>query len=140
MEPIVKVGNASIGIGAGGTIVFGIWLAFSVGGYDIWDFWIIAALVLWAIAAATGQRTGKEYMAGMDKAQELRGAGQAGPSAELLAINRTQRGLSCTRSQRGRAPDPHRHDLEAGRMSDRPRRQPPDRAGTSRCSSTSSAR
>ena len=37
MEPIVKVGNAAIGIGAAGTIVFGIWLAFSVGGYDIWD-------------------------------------------------------------------------------------------------------
>ncbi len=37
MEPVVKVGNASIGIGAGGTIVFGIWLAFSVGEYDIWD-------------------------------------------------------------------------------------------------------
>ena len=27
----------------GGTIVLGIWLAFSVGGYDIWDGWIIAA-------------------------------------------------------------------------------------------------
>ena len=47
MGPVVKVGNACVGIGAGGTIVLGIWLAFSVGGYDIWDPWIIAALVLW---------------------------------------------------------------------------------------------
>ena len=93
MGPVVKVGNASVGIGAGGTIVFGIWLAFSVGGYDIWDLWIIAALLLWVLAAATGQRTGAAYMAGMTKAQELRAAGQEGASAELLAINRTQRGL-----------------------------------------------
>ena len=93
MGPVVKIGNASIGIGAGGTIILGIWLAFSVGGYDIWDPWIIAALVLWVLAAETGRRTGAEYMAGMTKAQELEAAGQTGPSADLLAINRTQRGL-----------------------------------------------
>ena len=93
MEPVVKVGNGSVVLGAGGTIVFGIWLAFSFGGYDIWDPWIIAALVLWVLAAETGRRTGAEYMAGMTKAQELEAAGQSGPSAELLAINRTQRGL-----------------------------------------------
>jgi len=93
MEPIVKVGNAAIGIGAGGTLLLGIWLAFSYGEYDIWDPWIIAALVLWAIAGAIGQRTGVEYTAGMTKAKELEAAGQTGPSAELLAINRTQRGL-----------------------------------------------
>ena len=93
MEPIVKVGNAATGIGAGGTLIFGIWLAFSVGGYDIWDPWIIAALVLWAVAGALGQRTGVEYTAGMTRAKELEAAGQTGPSQELLAINRTQRGL-----------------------------------------------
>ena len=93
MEPVVKVGNAVTGIGAGGTLIFGVWLAFSYGGYDIWDPWIIIALVLWAVAGAIGQRTGVEYTAGMTKAKELEAAGQAGPSAELLAINRTQRGL-----------------------------------------------
>ena len=93
MEPIVKVGNAAVGIGAGGTIVLGVWLAFSYGGYDIWDGWIIAAIVLWMIAAALGQRTGNAYMQGMNKAQELQAAGQTGPSAELLALNRTQNGV-----------------------------------------------
>jgi hypothetical protein len=93
MEPVAKVGNAAVGIGAGGTIVFGVWLAFSVGGYDIWDPWIIAALVLWAAAAAVGQRTGAAYLEGMNKAKELRAAGQEGPNADLLAINRTQRGV-----------------------------------------------
>ena len=93
MQPAVIVGNAAVGIGAGGTIILGIWLALSVGGYDLWDGWIIAALVLWAIAAAVGQRTGKAYMEGVNKAQELRAAGQRGANAELLALNRTQNGL-----------------------------------------------
>jgi uncharacterized membrane protein len=93
MEPVVKVGNASVGIGAGGTILLGIWLAFSVGGYNIWDGWIIAAIILWIIAAALGRQTGEAYMQGMKKAQELRGAGETGPNAELLALNRTQSGV-----------------------------------------------
>jgi uncharacterized membrane protein len=93
MEPVVRVGNAAVGIGAGGTIVLGIWLAFSIGGYDIWDGWIIAALVLWAIAAALGQRTGAAYAAGVKKAQELQAAGQTGPNAELPTLNRTPTGL-----------------------------------------------
>jgi hypothetical protein len=93
MAPAVKVGNAATGVGAGGTLVLGIWLAFSVGGYEIWDFWIIAALVLWAVLTALGQRTGVAYMQGMTKAQELKAAGQTGPSSELLALNRTPNGL-----------------------------------------------
>jgi uncharacterized membrane protein len=93
MAPVAKVGNAAAGIGGIGTIVFGVWLAFSVGGYDIWDGWILAAIVLWAIATGVGGRTGKEYMAGMKKAQELEAAGQTGSSAELLAVNRTRNGL-----------------------------------------------
>jgi uncharacterized membrane protein len=93
LEPVVKVGNAAVGLGAGGTIVLGLWLAFSVGGYDIWDGWIIAALVLWVISMPLGQRTGAAYMQGMTKAQELQTAGQSGPSTELLALNRTSQGL-----------------------------------------------
>ena len=93
MEPVTKVGNAAVGIGMGGTIVLGIWLAFSVGGYDIWDGWIIAALVLWAISMPLGQRTGAAYRQGMTKAQELQRAGQSGSNAELVALNRTSAGV-----------------------------------------------
>ncbi len=93
MAPVVRVGNAAIGLGLGGTIILGIWLAFSVGGYDIWDGWIIAALVLWFIAAELGRRTGVAYMQGMTKAQELQAAGQTGPNAELLGLNRTSNGV-----------------------------------------------
>ena len=93
MEPVVKVGNAAVWLGAGGVIIFGIWLAFSVGGYDLWDGWILAAIVLWVISLAIGKRTGDAYVEGMKKAQELQAAGQTAPNAELLALNRTSTGL-----------------------------------------------
>jgi hypothetical protein len=93
MGPLARVAGASIGIGMGGTIVLGVWLAFSIGGYDIWDGWIVAALVLWVVAAALGQRTNAAYTAPVKKAQELEAAGQTGPSTELLALNRTSKGL-----------------------------------------------
>ena len=93
MEPIVKVGSVAVGIGAAGTIVIGIYLAFAVDSYAIWDGWIIAALVLWAIAGGLGQRTGAAYMQGMNKAKELDAAGRTGPDQELLALNRTRTGV-----------------------------------------------
>jgi len=93
MQPVAKIGNAAVGIGMGGTIILGLWLAFSVGDYEIWDFWIIAALVLWVVAAAVGKRTGDAYMEGANRASELEAAGEPGPNAELLALNRSSRGL-----------------------------------------------
>ena len=93
MEPVVNVGNGAVAVGAGGTLVFGLWLAFSVGGYDIWDPWIIAALVLWAVSGEIGRRTGDEYNAGLNRAKELQASGQSGPNPELLAMNRTHRGV-----------------------------------------------
>jgi len=93
MEPIVKVGNVAVGLGAAGTIALGILLAFRLDSYAIWDGWIIAALVLWAVAGGIGQRTGAEYVKGMTKAKELEASGHTGPSTELLAINRTSAGV-----------------------------------------------
>jgi Predicted integral membrane protein (DUF2269) len=93
LGPLSRVAESAVGIGMGGTIILGIWLAFSVGGYDIWDPWIVAALVLWAVAGAIGQRTSAAYSEPVRKAQELQASGQTGPSAELLALNRNQNGL-----------------------------------------------
>jgi hypothetical protein len=93
LGPLSRVAETAVGVGMGGTIILGIWLAFSIGGYDIWDWWIIAALVLWAVAAELGRRTSAAYVEGVKKAQELQAAGQTGPSAELVAINRTSTGL-----------------------------------------------
>jgi hypothetical protein len=93
LGPVARVGNASVGIGMGGTILFGVYLAFAIDGYAIWDGWIIAALVLWFVGAELGRRTGAEYIRAPKKAMELEEAGQAGPNAELLALNRTSRGV-----------------------------------------------
>ena len=93
LSPVAKVGNATVGIGMVGTIVFGVWLAFSIGNYDIWDGWIIAAIVLWFIGGGIGRKTGEAFLEGPKKAQELASAGQTGPNDELLALNRTSRGL-----------------------------------------------
>jgi len=93
MEPIVKVGNAAVGIGATGTIVIGIYLAFALDSYAIWNGWIIAAIVLWAISAELGRRTGAAYMRGMEKAKELDAARTPDANEELLALNRTSAGV-----------------------------------------------
>ena len=93
LGPVARVGNATIGIGLGGTIIFGVYLAFAVDGYAIWDGWILAALVLWFVGAALGRRVGEAYMQGPKKALELKEAGETGPNSELLALNRTSRGV-----------------------------------------------
>jgi hypothetical protein len=41
-----------------GVIVFGVWLALEVDGYELWDAWIIAAIVLWFVASGAGGRLG----------------------------------------------------------------------------------
>jgi hypothetical protein len=48
-------------VGGALTLVLGIWLALDVDGYDLLDGWIVAALVLWAIAAVAGVRLGAAY-------------------------------------------------------------------------------
>jgi uncharacterized membrane protein len=93
LGPVAKVGNATVGIGLGGTIILGVYLAFALDGYAIWDGWILGALVLWFVGTALGRRTGAAYMEAPRKAQELEAAGQSGPNAELLALNRTSRGV-----------------------------------------------
>ncbi len=90
---VAKVGNATVIAGTLGTVVFGVWLAISLEAYQVWDGWVLAAIVLWAIASGVGSLGGKEFTRGFERASELEAAGQHGPSSELLALNRTQRGL-----------------------------------------------
>ncbi|MFL5870198.1 MAG: hypothetical protein ACJ75R_03900 [Solirubrobacterales bacterium] len=37
-------------VGGLGTLVFGVWLAINRPEYEVWDGWVIAALVLWFVA------------------------------------------------------------------------------------------
>jgi hypothetical protein len=73
--PAVTTAQVLDGIGGIGTIVFGVWLALYVDGYELWDGWIIAAIVLWAGAAETGRRSHAALMAGgtaLPTAQSIR--------------------------------------------------------------------
>jgi uncharacterized membrane protein len=68
-----------------GTLVFGIWLALDVDGYDLLDGWIVTAIVLWIVAAGTGTRVGMTF-------QEARQAAERGEGdlAALLRDGRTR--------------------------------------------------
>ena len=50
-----------VGVGMGFALVFGIWLAIDVDGYELWDGWILASLVLWAFATWAGAASGKAF-------------------------------------------------------------------------------
>ena len=73
--PLARVGTALVRSASSGTIVFGVWLAISLDRYQLWDGWIIAALVLWAIGGYTGQKAGEGYAAGGQRAAELTAQG-----------------------------------------------------------------
>jgi hypothetical protein len=49
------------GAGLGGTLLFGIWLALKLDQYEIWDGWIIGALVLWVVGAWAGGESGRRF-------------------------------------------------------------------------------
>lgn len=53
---LFAIGNVLWAVGGLGTLILGVWLAIYVDGYEVWDGWIILAIVLWAIATGLGQR------------------------------------------------------------------------------------
>jgi hypothetical protein len=91
---MARPANVLIIAGTVGTLVFGIWLAIYVDGYELWDGWIIAALVLWAIAVVTGQRGGVAYAEAQKLATRLEGEGRADePSTELRTLLQDRRAM-----------------------------------------------
>jgi hypothetical protein len=73
--PLARAGMLAVLIGITGTIVFGVWLAISIDAYQLWDGWIIAAFLLWALGGFLGQKSGEGYQAGGELAQKLAGEG-----------------------------------------------------------------
>ena len=51
---LARPAGALWNVGGLGVLVFGVWLALNVDGYELWDGWIIAAFVLWLIASGAG--------------------------------------------------------------------------------------
>jgi hypothetical protein len=84
---LLAVGNAAWNVGGLGTLVLGIWLALYLDNYEIWDGWIITALVLFAIATELGRRAQIGYT---PAAPGEDGAATAGaPPAALMHWLRT---------------------------------------------------
>ena len=79
--PLSRIATALVIAGTAGTIIFGVWLAFSKDPYDIWDGWIIAALILWAIASYTGQQAGQAYGSNAMDAEKQAAAGTQSSAA-----------------------------------------------------------
>jgi hypothetical protein len=90
---LMMVGGIVVAVGSLGTIIFGVWLAIALDGVQVWDGWVIAAIVIWAIASETGRRSGEEYKPVFARAEELAQAGQAGPDAGLRELTHSSRAL-----------------------------------------------
>ena len=78
------VGNVLVTVGSLGTVVFGVWLAIALDAYQLWDGWVLAALILWAIATGVGQQAGNGYRARSEMAAQLVSSGSP-RSPELAA-------------------------------------------------------
>jgi hypothetical protein len=55
-------------VGGLGTLVLGIWLALYLDQYEIWDGWIIGAIVVWLVATGLGENVRKRLAEGQTSA------------------------------------------------------------------------
>ena len=90
---LLPVGSVVVVTGSLGVIVFGVWLAISLDGVKVWDGWVIAAIMLWAIATEAGRRSDSEFAPAVARANELVAAGQTDSDPQLADLARTSRGL-----------------------------------------------
>jgi uncharacterized membrane protein len=91
---VSRVGDVAIAVGLLGTLVLGVWLAIDSDEYQVWDGWIIAALVLWVLSMETGRRAGAVYTGARDRARALLAEGRDTPQPELTAMLRSTKGLA----------------------------------------------
>ena len=62
--PLLRLSNLATilwNIGGMGVLIFGIWMAVDLDEYEIFDGWIIAAIVLWLVASAAGGPLSRDY-------------------------------------------------------------------------------
>jgi hypothetical protein len=83
LGPTMQLGQRAVIVGVAGTVVFGVWLAISVDAYQLWDLWIVLALVGWAAATAVGMRSGALLMPLFERAEQLAAEGNDGPDEEF---------------------------------------------------------
>lgn len=88
-----KVATPLIIAGSLLTLILGIWLAIYLDAYEVWDGWILASIVFWAIATGAGQQSGRDYTRAQQLAIRLVDEGKDGPNAELRSLLQSRHGL-----------------------------------------------
>ena len=94
LNRVAIVATATTVVGLVGAIGFGIWLAILRDDFQLWDGWVMAAILLWSIATVALARSFAEYARPVTTARALAASGQTGTNAELTALNRTRTGLA----------------------------------------------
>ena len=82
---VAPMGNALITAGLGLVLLFGVILALDSDRFNIWDGWVIAAIILFVIFGGVGQRAGAYYTNVQKLAEEPGGANEAEVLARLKA-------------------------------------------------------
>ena len=86
--------NILVGIGTVGTLIFGVWLAIERDEYQVWDGWVLGAIILWAISTELGRRGGTVYAEAAKLAARLSGEGRGDePSVELRTLLQDRRAM-----------------------------------------------
>ncbi|HEY7604636.1 MAG TPA: hypothetical protein VH760_10275 [Gaiellaceae bacterium] len=85
---IAPIGAPLIGGGSVLALILGVILAIDSDQFEIWDGWVIAGIVLWALLGAIGQRTGAYYTA----VQKLAEEGGEGAQQEVVTRLRAPTG------------------------------------------------
>jgi hypothetical protein len=85
---VAPLGTPLIAAGSVLVLILGVILAIDSDRFEIWDGWVIAGIVLWALLGAVGQRTGAYYTA----VQELAETGGEGAEREVVARLRAPTG------------------------------------------------
>jgi hypothetical protein len=85
---IAPIGTPLIGAGMGLALLLGIVLAIDSDEYEVWNGWIIAAVILWVLAGWVGDRSGKYYTDVQKRAE----SGGEGAEADVIARLRAPTG------------------------------------------------
>ena len=83
---IARPTNVIVIAGTVGTLVFGIWLAIDSDNYQVWDGWILASLVLWAVDGWLGNQAGKAFTLAMEGSLEQRRRGLVFHTAATVVV------------------------------------------------------
>jgi uncharacterized membrane protein len=114
---ITRVGGLLVMVGTLMTVVFGLWLAIELDEYHLWEGWVLAAIVLWAIGSEAGRRSASSYgRMGAEAARLARAGDSARPEPRRAKSQRSGPRDAPCRDLRGGA-HPRGHDLETRNLS-----------------------